>query len=187
MSALDPSSPLVLDTRELGRRAGSMQKMEFSVEAPADLGVGLIAVPTGSEIEIDVRLESVIDGVLVTGTALLTIAGECSRCLEPLSFDTEVDIQELYEHPATDSRGRQIESGTDGDEQPKLDDDLLDLEPVIRDAVLLALPLAPLCQPDCAGLCTTCGENLNDHPDHAHEEVDPRWASLANLIELEDE
>ena len=187
MSTLDPSSPLVLDTRELGRRAGSMKKLEFTVAAPADLGVGLIAVPPGSEIEIDARLESVIDGVLVSGTALLTIAGECSRCLEPLSFDTEVDMQELFEYPATDSRGREIKNGSDDEEQPKLDDDLLDLEPVIRDAVLLALPLAPLCQPDCAGLCITCGENLNDHPEHAHEEVDPRWASLAQLIELEDE
>lgn len=187
MSTLDPSSPLVLDTRDLGRRAGSMKKLDFSVAAPADLGVGLIAVPPGSEIEFDLRLESVIDGVLVTGSALLTVAGECSRCLEPLSFDTEVDLQELFEYPATDSRGRQIEAGNDDDEQPKLDDDLLDLEPVIRDAVLLAMPLAPLCQPECAGLCITCGENLNDVPDHAHEEIDPRWATLANLKDLTDE
>jgi len=147
----------------------------------------LIAVPPGSEIEFDLRLESVIDGVLVTGSALLTVAGECSRCLEPLSFDTEVDLQELFEYPATDSRGRQIENGTDDDEQPKLDDDLLDLDPVIRDAVLLAMPLAPLCQPECVGLCITCGENLNDVPDHAHEEIDPRWATLANLKDLTNE
>jgi uncharacterized protein len=107
--------------------------------------------------------------------------------LEPLSFDTEVDLQELFEYPATDSRGRQIENGNDDDEQPKLDDDLLDLEPVIRDAVLLAMPLAPLCQPECAGLCITCGENLNDVPGHAHEEIDPRWANLANLKDLTNE
>ena len=67
------------------------------------------------------------------------------------------------------------------------DDDLIDLEPVIRDAVLLAMPLAPLCQTDCAGLCITCGENLNDVPDHAHEEIDPRWATLANLKDLIEE
>ena len=59
--------------------------------------------------------------------------------------------------------------------------DVLDLEPALRDAVVLALPLSPLCRPDCLGLCTTCGENLNDNPDHEHEEVDPRWAALADL------
>ena len=95
MTSLDPRSPLVLDTRELGRRAGAMKTLQRSVAAPAGLGLALVAVPEGSEIELDVRLESVMEGVLVTGTALVTVSGECSRCLEPLSFDKEVDIQEL--------------------------------------------------------------------------------------------
>ena len=153
MTSLDPRSPLVLDTRELGRRAGSMKQVSITVAAPADLGIALVAVPEGSEIELDLRLESVMDGVLVTGTALVTVSGECSRCLEPLAFDREVDIQELYEYPETDHRGRVVESQDDEDELPKLEDDLLDLEPALRDAVVLALPLQPLCQPDCQGLC----------------------------------
>ena len=178
---LDPRAPLVLDTRELGRRAGSMKQVELTVAAPADLGIALVAVPEGSDIELDLRLESVMDGVLVTGTALVTVTGECSRCLEPLAFDREVDIQELYEYPETDHRGRVVESQDDEDELPKLEDDLLDLEPTLRDAVVLALPLQPLCQPDCEGLCVDCGANLNDDPDHAHDVVDPRWAALADL------
>jgi uncharacterized protein len=158
-----------------------MKSVSTTVAAPADLGIALVAVPEGSDIELDLRLESVMDGVLVTGTALVTVTGECSRCLEPLAFDREVDIQELYEYPETDHRGRVVESKDDEDELPKLEDDLLDLEPTLRDAVVLALPLQPLCQPDCEGLCIDCGANLNDDPDHAHEVVDPRWAALADL------
>lgn len=182
MNSLDHRSPLVLDTRELGRRAGSMKKVQFSAAAPADLGVAMVTVPAGSDIEFDLRLESVMEGVLVSGTALVSVTGECSRCLEPLAFDKEVDIQELYEYPATDARGRVIEESQTDDELPKLENDLLDLEPTLRDAVVLALPLVPLCQPDCLGLCTQCGVNLNDEPDHKHEVVDARWAALADLV-----
>ena len=181
MTSLDPRSPLVLDTRELGRRAGSMKKLASTVAAPADLVLALVAVPEGSDVELDIRLESVTEGVLVTGTALVTVAGECSRCLEPLTFDREVDLQELYEYPDTDARGREIAGDDDEDELPKIEGDLLDLEPTLRDAVVLALPLQPLCQPDCLGLCSECGANLNDQPDHKHDVIDARWAALANL------
>lgn len=181
MSSVDPRSPYVLDTRELGRRAGSMKAFKFSVAASADLGLAMIAVPAGSDIEFDIRLEAVMDGVLVSGTALVSVVGECSRCLEPIAFDMEVDLQELFEYPATDSKGREIPSDSE-DEMPKLDGDYLDLEPVLRDAVVLAFPLSPLCQPDCRGLCTECGTNLNENPDHEHEAVDPRWAGLAGLL-----
>ena len=181
MSSVDPRSPLVLDTRELGRRAGSMKTYKFVAPAPAELGLAMIAVPTGSEIEFDIRLESVVDGVLVSGTALVSVEGECSRCLEQMAFDMEVDLQELFEYPTTDARGKQIAKFDPDDELPKLDGDLLDLEPVLRDAVVLAFPLSPLCNPGCRGLCSECGANLNENPDHQHETVDLRWAALGNL------
>ena len=155
--------------------------MQFTVEAPAEFGVPMIGVAKGSPVEFDIRLESVIEGVLVSGTALVNVHGECSRCLEPLAFDTEVDVQELYEYPETDARGREVESNHDDDDLFAVKGDYLDLEPALRDAVVLALPLSPLCQPDCLGMCTTCGENLNDNPDHVHDEVDLRWAALADL------
>jgi uncharacterized protein len=74
-----------------------------------------------------------------------------------------------------------VASSDDEDELPKLEDDLLDLEPTLRDAVVLALPLQPLCQPDCEGLCIECGANLNDNPGHKHDVIDARWAALADL------
>jgi uncharacterized protein len=173
LSKLDPRAPLVLDTRELGRRPGSQREVSRSVPAPADLGIEVLRVPEGSPVELDLRLEAVMEGVLVTGTATAALEGECVRCLGPIDDEIEVDLQELYVYDdlATDP--------DEDDEVSKLQDDLVDLEPLLRDAVVLALPFQPLCQPDCPGLCAECGARLLDDPDHRHEEpVDPRWATL---------
>ena len=183
LTTIDPRSPLVLDTRELGRRAGSMQEVSLTVPAPADLGIMSIGVPEGSEIELDLRLESVIEGVLVSGTALVQLTGECSRCLDPISDELEVDLQELYALRGDRRTGRPVahrrsRRRTD-DEQLHLVGDHLDLEPVLRDAVVLDLPLAPVCRDDCPGLCPQCGFRLADDPTHDHDVIDPRWAALS--------
>jgi len=174
VSSLDPRAPLVLDTRELGRRAGSMVRIHRVAPAPSDLGTALIGVPAGSDIELDLQLESVVDGVYVTGTARVAEVGECARCLEPLVGDDVVSLQELYRYPGDDVR--------DGDDDlPELEGDFIDLEPLLRDAVVLSLPLAPVCSDDCAGLCPRCGFRLADDPEHQHDEIDPRWAALQQL------
>lgn len=177
---LDPRQPLVLDTRELGRRPGSMRTVRFPAPAPERLGVELIGVPAGDPLDLDLRLESVMEGVLVSGTATVPLTGECGRCLEPVSETLTVDLQELFAYP---------ESDADDDDEglARMEGDLLDLEPVLRDAVVLALPLTPLCQPDCAGLCVDCGERLDDLPeDHGHDAPDPRWAALQGLTRTTD-
>ena len=175
----------MLDTRELGRRAGSLQEVSLTVPAPAGIGIMSIGVPAGSELELDVWLESVIEGVLVSGTALVQLTGECSRCLDPISDELEVDLQELYAYEETDSRGRPAahQPGEDDvdDEQYVLVGDRLDLEPVLRDAVVLDLPLAPVCRDDCPGLCPQCGFRLEGDPEHHHDVIDPRWAALSQL------
>jgi uncharacterized protein len=176
---LDPRSPLVLDTRELGRRAGSMRTVRLPAPAPADLGVELIGVPAGSEIDLDLRLESVMEGVLVSGTAAVQLAGECGRCLEPVAETLTVDLQELFAYPDSST-----DQTADEDETARMEGDFLDLEPTLRDAVVLALPLTPLCREDCAGLCAECGERLDDLPeDHQHEEPDARWSALQDLLD----
>jgi uncharacterized protein len=176
LSKLDPRAPLVLDTRELGRRPGSQREVSRTVPAPADLGIEVLGVPEGTPVELDLRLEAVMEGVLVTGTATAALAGECARCLEPISDEIEVRFQELFVYE---------DQGVDPDEELEvsmLQDDLVDLEPLLRDAVVLALPFQPLCRDDCPGLCTECGARLADDPDHAHDEpVDPRWAALSEL------
>jgi uncharacterized protein len=175
--------PLVLDTRELGRRAGNQKRLTFLAPAPADLGTAVIGVPEGSDIELDLRLESVIEGVLVSGTARVHTVGECARCLDPIVGDMVVDLQELFTHPQDDGHGRAALIERDEDDLPEMVDDLLDLEPTLRDAVVLALPLAPVCRDDCPGLCVECGARLADDPEHQHDATDPRWAALAGIAE----
>jgi len=188
LSSLDPRSALVLDTHALGlqHRPGSMVEVSRTAPAPGDMGIALARVAPQSAIEMDLRLESVMEGVLVTGVVELQVSAECARCLEPMTWEEAVDISELFAYPATDARGAVVEE-PDGDEDPlpTLDGDLIDLEPTLRDSVVTALPMAPLCQEDCAGLCPECGVRLDDQPGHEHQTVDPRWAALANLVETD--
>jgi uncharacterized protein len=178
LTRIDPRDPFVIDTLTLGRRPGSMRKDSYTVPAPADLGVEMVSVPEGTEIELDLRLEAVMEGVLVSGTACASLAGECARCLDPVTSSIEVEFQELYVYSDTRS-GESAE-----DDERRLEGDLIDLEPVVRDAMVLALPLSPLCQDDCPGLCTDCGIRLADaEPDHHHDAVDPRWAALQGMLD----
>jgi uncharacterized protein len=171
---LDPRAPLVVDTRELPRRAGSLRRLERTVPAPERLGLELLGVPEGSDVDLDLRLEAVVEGVLVSGTAGMRVSGECGRCLDPVDDELVVDLQQLYVYPGTEV--------PEDEETGRLEGDLLDLEPALRDAVVLALPLTPLCDPECGGLCAQCGQRLDDLPeDHGHSTADPRWAALAAL------
>ncbi|EHN75674.1 YceD family protein [Streptomyces coelicoflavus] len=183
---LDHRDPLVFDTHELGRRPGALQRLTRTVDAPRDFGLqGVIGVPEGAPVELDLRLESVMEGVLVTGTARARARGECVRCLEPLEQQLEADFQELFSYPDADDRGRPVaEPGDDAEDDEDrffVEDGLIGLEPVLRDAVVLALPMQPVCQEDCQGLCSECGVRLSDDPDHHHDAVDIRWAALQGL------
>ena len=123
-----------------------------------------------------------MEGVLLTGTATAALEGECVRCLEPIEDDILARLQELYVYPEQHDRAAEHDDRDLDDETSRLDDDLIDLEPLLRDAVVLALPFQPLCREDCPGLCTECGARLADDLDHAHEApIDPRWASLDQL------
>ncbi|MER6224598.1 YceD family protein [Streptomyces sp900105755] len=183
---LDHRNPFVFDTHELGRRPGALQRLTRTIDAPEDFGIkGVIGVPQGAPVELELRLESVMEGVLVTGTARAQAEGECVRCLEPVGQELEADFQELFSYPDADDRGRVIaEPGDDAEDDEDrffIEDGLFDLEPVLRDAVVLALPMQPVCQDDCLGLCSECGARLTDDPDHNHAAVDIRWAALQGL------
>lgn len=124
-----------------------------------------------------------MEGVLVTGTARADLTGECARCLEVLDDDVVVDLQELFAYEESDTA-----TDSEDDDVSRLEGDLLDLEPLLRDAVVLALPFQPLCRDDCPGLCIECGARLADDPDHQHDDaIDPRWASLRELADQTEE
>ncbi|MGV9211730.1 YceD family protein [Micromonospora sp. RB23] len=181
-STLDPRSPLVLDTRDLPRRPGVLREVQRVVPAPVDLGVELISVPEGADLDLDLRLQSVSEGVLVSGTITGPVRGECGRCLREINESTTVTIQELYayENSTTDAT-------TDEDEVGRMQGDLIDLEPALRDALVLTLPTNPLCREDCPGLCPECGAHWDDLPaDHSHQQIDPRWAGLSQLTRTEE-
>jgi uncharacterized protein len=153
-----------------------MRPVSRSVPAPAHLGNDVLGVLEGSPLELDLRLESVVEGVLVSGTVSGTATGECVRCLDPVSTPMVVDLQELFAHA-----GQERDEDDDTEPLPEMDGVLLDIEPAVRDAVVLALPLQPLCRDDCPGLCPQCGARLADDPEHGHDVVDARWEALRGL------
>ena len=181
MNRLNARSPLVLDTKSLGRRPGSMTEVQRTVEAPAHLGTDVIAVQEGQPIELDLRLESVMEGVLVTGSASATATGACVRCLDPVSHQVDVRFQELFAYADRAAHHREVGDDSDEAEEHQIVDDLFDLEIVLRDAVVPSLPFQPVCREDCPGLCSECGMHLAEDPDHHHEVIDPRWSALQSL------
>lgn len=182
MNRLNPRLPLVFDTRELGRRPGSMVEMQRTVPAPDDLGdIAVIAIPPGQPIELELRLESVVEGVLLTGSAHATATGACVRCLDPITRHVGGHFQELFAYADRAAHHHEVATEDDEDEVYELVGDLFDLEPVLRDAMVPAMPFQPVCRSDCPGLCSECGAHLAEDPTHHHEQLDPRWAALQDI------
>ena len=181
------------NTHELPRRAGEMKEYQLDLEILEPVGVPLVAVPAGDVIEVDMRLESVAEGILLSADLYAIAKGECIRCLDPVEITVERKIQELYRYEPTNDKGgkrKKHSSRTDNSDEIDLDavDELwldgneMNLEIPIRDAVVLDLPVNPLCSDECLGLCPDCGEKWEKLPEgHAHEVIDARWAGLAGL------
>ena len=164
-----PRGALVVGVADLLRRPGN-QRDEHLEAALGGLEVLGSRVPEGGQIALDVRLESLNEGLVVKGTVTAPWQGECRRCLRTVSSELVADVFEVFEDEPKDG------------ETSKLDIDRVDLEPLARETVLLELPLAPLCQADCAGLCPECGADRNAGAcGHAVEAPDPRWAALDEL------
>lgn len=173
-----PKSPLIFDISRLPRRPGFMREVQQTVSSPSRIGLDLVAIDKGAPLELDLRFESVSEGVLVTGTVRAPTAGECARCLIATSGEVEVALTELFAYPDSTT-----EATTDADEVGHIVDHTIDLEQSLVDAVGLQLPLSPVCREDCAGLCAECGAALAEAgPDHHHDRIDPRWAKLSGMF-----
>jgi uncharacterized protein len=166
---------LLVNAAELLRRAGTQKTI--SVDVPlVDLDVvDDPRFPDGAEVAVQLELESLNDGIVVNGTVSVPWHGTCRRCLEPTGGVSVSDIDELYQRVLTDPDAFEIVG------------DQLDMRSIAREVVLLDTPSTPLCRPHCAGLCPTCGTNLNDATCAcAGPPVDPRWSALDGLKGLGD-
>ncbi len=168
-----PRSPFITDIVALRRHQGHREHL--AVRAPiAGLHVTASEVPPAADVQLDVVLEAVEGAVVVAGTARAPWRGECRRCLRPIEGEVDTTVEELF-----------MTEPEEGEAYP-IAGDHIDLEPMAREAVVLGLPLAPLCRPDCKGLCPVCGADLNQGPCGCPEpEADPRWAALDALRHLD--
>jgi uncharacterized protein len=168
-------NPYTVSVIDLVHRPGEMREKSIEVTVDDEMGNAVIGVRKGTKLDLKVRLESLHDGILVSGEVDTRADGECVRCLTDVSIPVEVEFQELFAYSFDEAFDYTVQ------------DDSLDLEPLVRDAVVLSLPFQPVCQDDCPGLCPECGARLLDNPGHVHEApVDPRWAALAGLDQLDD-
>lgn len=151
-------------------RAGEMREVTLNVPAPETWGEGLVAVPAGANLDVEVRLESVHEGILASGDVATHYTGVCGRCLEPIDEPLQVDFQELFAYAGNEAADFDVQ------------DDHVDLEIVVRDAIVLSLPFQPVCEPDCSGLDPETGEKLPHGTDAKPEQaLDPRWAALGKF------
>lgn len=172
----------LLDIHELPRRAGEYREYRLDLLLESPLGLDLISIDRGERIFVEISATSVDEGVLIRANLRGMAKGECARCLEPVSIDVNQDFDELFEYPSKASALSKDEIETD--EILRVEDDHVDLATPIRDAILLALPVNPLCAPDCPGLCSHCGVALRDvEQGHAHDQPDQRWSALSALAE----
>ena len=171
-AAKNPYSVAVFD---LMHQPGQSKELTLEVTVPEKLGEGMISVPAGTTMQIDLRLEALHDGILASGDVDAIAEGQCVRCLTDVSERVQVDFQELFAYTKDEAFDFEVH------------DDHVDLEPLVRDSVVLALPFQPVCRPDCPGLDPETGERLADHPDREPREItDPRWSALAEFRASED-
>lgn len=175
-----PTSPMTIDIARLGRRPGAMVTLRDTVPSPSRIGLDMIAIALGAPLDLDLQVQSVSEGVLVTGTVTAPTVGECARCLTPVDGRVQVRLTELFAYPDSTT-----EATTEEDEVGRIVDDKIDLEQAVIDAVGLELPFSPVCSPDCPGLCPECGVSLAAEPDHQHDRIDPRWSKLAAMFPRE--
>lgn len=171
------NTPLLVPVTELLRQPGRRRPVEVvapvAVMAPDGFTVVDARIPSEAEVGVEVELESLTNGVMVTGRVTAAWTAQCRRCLAPVTGRLRTDVCEL------------VVPATSGDEEAfKLDGDQLDLGPLVREALTLELPLAPLCAETCAGLCAECGADLNQGQCSCDRTPpDPRWAVLDLLRE----
>lgn len=157
-----------LDVRDLLERPGTSRRLRLR-EAIPGMRTELAAVPDEEPVAMDLLLEGVVEGVYVTGPVEGILRLSCARCLRSIEQPFRIEVAELFTREP------------DEESDYALGDTELDLEPMVRDAVVLAMPFSPLCRPDCLGICERCGGDRNLGECSCGPRTDPRWAALDQL------
>lgn len=169
-------NPLVVGVKDLVHQAGEMRELTLELVAPEKYGEAMATVPQGTPMTLELRLEGLHEGILATGDVVVDASAECVRCLDPFTFELRVDFQELFAYSSSDSDSYTVV------------DDSLNLEDIIRDAVVLELPFQPVCKEDCYGLDPATGDKRTEPPgENVADEIDPRWQELSKLLESDPE
>jgi uncharacterized protein len=164
------TTPFTIPVFDLMHRSGEMREHELDITVPEGFGNALVGIAENAEMHLSVRLEALHDGILVSADVQTVAVGECGRCLDPIELPVEVDIAELFAYSVDEAFDYTVV------------EDHIDLEPSVRDAVVLSLPFQPVCRPDCPGLDPETGEKLADFPDREPKvATDPRWSALAGF------
>jgi uncharacterized protein len=167
-------STLLKDVADLLRRPGASEPARLRAHIDG-LRMDLIEIP--GDIEADLRFDSIVEGIAVSGTIDVEARGVCSRCTDPITFHVQTRVDEAFT----------VDAAPDDETYP-ITQEMIDLEPLLRDAILLSLPLHPLCRPDCDGLCPVCGEaRATSTCGHDTKPNDPRWDALKALRAEQDE
>ncbi len=163
----------IVPVAEILGRPGEYRDIKISKPLP-EVGTALTRLQEERPLQGELRTESVVEGILVTGKVEGSAELTCARCLKAFEGPISVDLCELYAGP-----GHEMPPEEDAYRVEGLQ---IDLEPMLRDAIALDLPLNPICSRDCKGMCAHCGQDLNLGPCACTEEdVDPRWAALAAI------
>jgi uncharacterized protein len=195
-------SPWAIPVAQVGSRPGQSLDIDRDFPAPSGIGDEFYGVAEGSDVHVNARFDSIVDGLIFTATATARVTGECGRCLTEIDRDEEIQLTSFmpYESAAemagkagktggsgaADAREETIIAGEEETEDVNPlspGGDFANIETLLRDGFTQAIPVTPLCRPDCLGLCPQCGINLNDHPDHVHETTDIRLSALEGLKE----
>lgn len=190
-------SPWSIPVAQVASRAGQSKSVDLDCPAPSGIGDGIIGVEEGSDVHVEGSFDSIADGLIFNGLIVAPVHAECIRCLKPISKDWHVNAMAFFPYNS-DVAGRGASRSTPADKHGDIDiiaeedeaedtyplsagSAYADVEALVRDNLVESLPLQPLCEEDCQGLCPQCGINLNDNPDHHHDVTDIRWAGLAGL------
>lgn len=190
-------SPWAVSVAQVASRPGQSKEIDATFPAPSGIGDEIVGVDEGADVSVVGSFDSIVDGLILNARISAPVHAECTRCLKPIQRDWTVNVTSFFPYEDKSAAGKGGKAGKNGKEEEvdiiagedEAEDTYTlldggawaDLEALLRDTLVEELPLQPLCKPDCKGLCSQCGIDLNENPDHQHDMTDIRFAALEGL------